>query len=263
MGEKLVPVCCVDDAARVSWWPGIRGSWICNVSVSAPRLPQLPNSATPSAWPRATQWAGAIVLGLLVAFLAGRYVQIGQRTRPTDRERVVIVSPVDLNRAGKAELLQLPGVGDKLADAILAAREQRGGFQRVDDLRTVKGIGPARFDALRPWLTVGWPAQLVSEDLQRPSPPAASPDATARTGKKELATGTRIDVNKASAEELQRLPGVGPVLAARIIAEREKKAFDSAADLRRVSGIGAKTLEKLRPFLTFGAPGDNEVAVVQ
>ena len=233
------------------------------MSISAPRLPQLPNSAKPLGWPRATQWAGAIVLGLLVAFLVGRYVQIGQRTRPTDRERVVVVSPVDLNRAGKAELLQLPGVGDKLAEAILAAREQRGGFQSVDDLRTVKGIGPTRFDALRPWLTVDSPAQLVSADLPRPTPPTSTQDAAARGGKKELAAGTRIEINKASAEELQRLPGVGPVLAGRIIAEREKKRFDSAADLRRVSGIGAKTLEKLRPFLTFGAPGDNEVAVVQ
>ena len=102
-----------------------------------------------------------------------------------------------------------------------------------------------------------------TSNLPRPTPPTSTQDAAARGGKKELAAGTRIDINKASAEELQRLPGVGPVLAGRIIAEREKKRFDSAADLRRVSGIGAKTLEKLRPFLTFGAPGDNEVAVVQ
>ena len=39
--------------------------------------------------------------------------------------------------------------------------------------------------------------------------------------------------------------------AGRIVVEREKKPFASVEDLRRVSGIGAKTLEKLRPFLSF------------
>ena len=51
--------------------------------------------------------------------------------------------------------------------------------------------------------------------------------------------------------ELQRLPNVGPVLAQRIILARSERPFRSLEDLRRVPGIGPKTLEKLRPFVTF------------
>ena len=55
--------------------------------------------------------------------------------------------------------------------------------------------------------------------------------------------GAKLDVNAASAEELDRLPGIGPVLAGRIIAARPLKSAD---DLRHVKGIGAKKYEKLR-----------------
>jgi competence protein ComEA len=58
-----------------------------------------------------------------------------------------------------------------------------------------------------------------------------------------------IDVNAASAEELQRLPGVGPVTAGAIVAARP---FRSVAELDRVRGIGPKTLDRLRPFVVVG-----------
>jgi competence ComEA-like helix-hairpin-helix protein len=63
-----------------------------------------------------------------------------------------------------------------------------------------------------------------------------------------------VDVNQATLEDLQLLPGIGPKLAQRIIDEREKKPFANVDDLRRVYGIGAKTLEKLRPYVTVGSP---------
>ncbi len=56
-----------------------------------------------------------------------------------------------------------------------------------------------------------------------------------------------INVNSAIAEELERLPGVGPVLASRIIEEREANGpFVSADDLERVSGIGPKKIAAMR-----------------
>lgn len=60
-----------------------------------------------------------------------------------------------------------------------------------------------------------------------------------------------MDINSASTEDLQRLPGIGPILAQRIVAERtENGPFCSLEELRRVRGIGPRTLEKLRPYVT-------------
>jgi competence protein ComEA len=74
-------------------------------------------------------------------------------------------------------------------------------------------------------------------------------------GKKSAPAGP-IDVNRATPEELQQLPGVGPVMSRRIVAARDVAPFKSVDDLRRVSGIGAKTLEKLRPLVTVSTPDD-------
>ena len=59
----------------------------------------------------------------------------------------------------------------------------------------------------------------------------------------------RVRINSASVSELQSLPGVGPALAQRIIAERRRGRFASAEDLLRVSGIGKAKLEKMRAYV--------------
>lgn len=60
------------------------------------------------------------------------------------------------------------------------------------------------------------------------------------------------DVNRAGPKTLQRLPGIGPVTAGRIIALRDSVGpFVDSPSLLEVKGIGPKTLEKIRPFLRF------------
>ncbi|MDD9954643.1 MAG: ComEA family DNA-binding protein [Anaerolineaceae bacterium] len=68
-----------------------------------------------------------------------------------------------------------------------------------------------------------------------------------------LATGDpRIDINRATLEELQGLPGVGPVLAQRIIAWREAQgSFSTLADLDAVTGVGPSLLRQLKGLLRF------------
>jgi comEA protein len=59
-----------------------------------------------------------------------------------------------------------------------------------------------------------------------------------------------VNVNTASAAELQLLPGVGPSLAARIVEHREKNgAFKAPEDLLLVRGIGERSFENLRPYV--------------
>lgn len=57
--------------------------------------------------------------------------------------------PLDLNRATAAELDELPGIGPATAQAIVAHRDANGPFASVEDLEAVRGIGPAKLDALR------------------------------------------------------------------------------------------------------------------
>lgn len=68
------------------------------------------------------------------------------------------------------------------------------------------------------------------------------------------AVGGLIDVNSAAAYELEALPGIGPVIAGRIVAYRDRHGpFTSLEQLQRVSGIGPKRLEAIGEYVTLGA----------
>lgn len=62
--------------------------------------------------------------------------------------------PVDLNTATAEELAGLPGIGEKLAERILAYRRENGPFDTVEDLLNVSGIGEKKLEDLTPYVTV-------------------------------------------------------------------------------------------------------------
>ena len=64
------------------------------------------------------------------------------------------VTPVDLNTADAQMLDELPGIGEVLAQRILSYREEHGGFESVDELLEVSGIGPKTMEGLRERVTV-------------------------------------------------------------------------------------------------------------
>ncbi|MYC27639.1 MAG: helix-hairpin-helix domain-containing protein [Nitrospira sp. SB0662_bin_26] len=70
-----------------------------------------------------------------------------------------------------------------------------------------------------------------------------------------------VDINHGSAEELQRLPGIGPVLAERVVRyRREHGKFATIRDMQQVKGIGVKRLAQLEPYVyvepTTPSPGE-------
>jgi comEA protein len=61
---------------------------------------------------------------------------------------------VDLNSATAEQLQQVPGIGPSTAKAIVNFRQKSGPFQKVEDLLAIKGISKARFEKMRPYLTI-------------------------------------------------------------------------------------------------------------
>lgn len=66
-----------------------------------------------------------------------------------------------------------------------------------------------------------------------------------------LLLGIKLEINQATAEELQALPRIGPKLARRVVELRRRRgAFRSVGELQRVKGIGPRTVERLRPLVS-------------
>ena len=77
-----------------------------------------------------------------------------EATPDTQIGAAAVVDKIDLNSANSAVLTELPGIGPKTAEKIEAYRESNGPFKSIDDLLNVKGIGPAKFEKLKPFVTV-------------------------------------------------------------------------------------------------------------
>ena len=119
----------------------------------------------------------------------------------------------------------------------LGVREWRAGFpdaaDRLEGFDREESPGPLLPEAAAPPAGTG-----RAEPAPLPDPGAAPPSEP-------------LDVNRADAAQLARLPGVGPGLAQRIVEERERRGrFDSPEALRYVLGMGPKKLAAIRRFIT-------------
>jgi competence protein ComEA len=91
-----------------------------------------------------------------------------------------------------------------------------------------------------------------------PAPQTVAAEAVAATespGARALREGRPLDLNAATAADLELLPDVGPALAARIVADRDARGgYGSVEEIDAVRGIGPRTLELLRPLVTVTPP---------
>ena len=222
-------------------------------------IPGPPLPPVSAVWPRSAQLTTAFLLGLATALLI---IHLWSMSRWSTRPMVLEQSPptryrVDLNHADHAQLLQVSGIGDRTADKIEAYRREHGDFHSPEELTRVRGIGPATYQKMSDWVTVrSETSKAKNNDPVSRQTAKSAPTDTKKLSKKEENLKSPIDINRADAQELQKLPGVGPKIAQRILDERGKAPFQSVEELRRVSGIGPKILERLRPHVTVRANSD-------
>src|SRR3982751_1866194 len=109
----------------------------------------------------AAQWACATLLTVALALCVWQgYGKSSWSARPLPiRQGGAILAPIDLNAADEAQIAAGPGLGEGLAKRIVAHREENGPFAAVDDLRAVRGIGPATLERVRRFLQVGTEAE--------------------------------------------------------------------------------------------------------
>jgi competence protein ComEA len=122
---------------------------------------------------------------------------------------------------------------------------------RVGDAIAAAGGYAGTVDAGRADRELNLAAMLHDGDKVRvpmrgEAPTAAAAGSSAAAGG---TTGGPIDINRATAEALDTLPGVGPATVAKILAAREQQPFASVDDLGTRKVVGAATLEKLRPLV--------------
>ncbi|MGI8497148.1 MAG: ComEA family DNA-binding protein [Gemmatimonadaceae bacterium] len=130
------------------------------------------------------------------------------------------------------------------------------GVRGVRGIRNAPSIGPADSAALAAQIAAVESAQAAGTGQRKPSEGRVLrtfPARTLRPVSMVVPAAIELDVDRASAAELERLPGIGPVLASRVVAARDSGGpFGSLEGLRRrVKGIGPRLGMRLQSHVTF------------
>jgi competence protein ComEA len=129
----------------------------------------------------------------------------------------------------------------------------RAGARIGDAITAAGGFGP-RVDAARVGSELNLAAVLHDGDRvvvpSRDAPSASSASGAGAPG--TTASPARVDLNHATAEALDSLPGIGPVTADKILASRAETPFKTVDELLSRGLVGQKTFDKLKPLVTVG-----------
>lgn len=181
---------------------------------------------------------------------------MGEITAKSDGHQVTIVTDhaplqitkININTASKEALMELPGTGEKTADAIIAYREANGPYAKIEDVFKASPSQQRRLEKIIPFITVtgGSSTGLTS---------GATVSSSVATTLPVNAAG-KVDINTAGVQALAVMPGMSAGKAQAAIAYREANgAFASCQELVNVKGIGQKTVDKLLDVCTTSSGG--------
>jgi len=197
-----------------------------------------------------------------------------QKSSSKSHTSAQVKNPIDVNSADVKALEELPGIGSTLANRIVAGRP----YNSLADLGKVKGMSQSKLDAIKDSVTFG-PATAATKETHTGKKETAKKEKTpakekttkstetaqstaggqsagqpqpSPTGKSSgsLAPGQRININTATAEQLDALPGIGPTKAQAIIDYRNQHGrFKSIDEIKNVTGIKEGEFSKIQDHI--------------
>lgn len=186
---------------------------------------------------------GILLLGCLLTSAAADWMQRNQEPRMpapplSYADREIKQTKIKIYVSGavlEPGLYDLP-VGSRAWQAVEAAGGLRedANVEKVNLAKKLKDGNQVNVPALK--------AAAVSSKIYSGAGAAAS------SGRQTSAAG-RINLNRATAEELDGLPGIGPAMARRIVERRQVRRFTKVEDLLQIKGIGKAKLERLRDLV--------------
>ena len=128
---------------------------------------------------------------------------------------------IEINTADTSALIELPGIGSKLAVRIINFRDKLGGFYSIEQIRETYGLADSTFEKIKPYMHVNVPAK-------------------------------KINVNAATKDELKQHPYIKWNLANAIVEYRTQHGnYKSLEDLKNILIVDEATLTKLSNYLVF------------
>lgn len=149
--------------------------------------------------------------------------QSKQFTMPDKKQSIGLPDVLDLNTADSTSLEGLPGIGEKLSARIIKYRERLGGYISVDQLKEVYGLTDSNFLKFR--------NRLKIENGYKP---------------------IKIQINKATYQELRRHPYISHLFAKSVLAYiKMHESINSIEELSKIGSLDEHQVKKIAPYIDF------------